>query len=203
MHIRVAKFFSLFAVVALVLAAPALAQETNFDQLSQTEEAAPVITDVEALRLQLVQYTQNPENKDVKFDLVISPTFSSDRVQVTWQAIGVSEIISDTVQQISLLAGEDKTVSFVIRPRGLGATDVRARVEAFAADGTYSATASKTIGTFENAEVFPITNEYRIAQLLVLVKNVSLIAVVIIGSYLLIRFVYKKLRDRAFADTQS
>lgn len=168
--------------------------QSPIDGVSQTEDSKPVIQDVEGLRLNLVQRTQDPITGQVQMDLIIYPQVSSDRVQLSWEVAGVSEALSPKVQVISLKAGNQYVVSFLLKPRQLGLTDVVVRVEAFAADGIYLSTARKSYGSYASGEVFPITNEYRLAQVINTARTLALIGIVLIGAFWLGKFAYTKIQ---------
>lgn len=191
------KLFLTTAFLSLILLFPfsQVSAQSPIDGVSQTEESEPVIQDVEGLRLELVQRIQDPTTMQVRFDLIVYPQITSDRVQVSWEVVGVSEVLSPKVQVLNLVAGNQYAVSLTLKPRQLGLTDIVARVEAFAADGVYLSTARKSFGSYATGEVFPVTTEYRVAQVVNLARTLAFVGVVGIMLYWLARYAYKRIQQ--------
>lgn len=162
-------------------------------QLSETEDTKAVIQDVEGLRLELVQRTQDPGSLEVQFDLFVYAQINSDRVQVTWQVGGSSELKSPETQTLNVQSGRTYTVSATVLPRQLGTTDISATVQAFSASGTYLATAKKTFGTYTSGEVYPVSGEYRLAQIANVLRWGSVLGMVVIAGIWLAGFVKARL----------
>lgn len=157
-------------------------------------DASTKITDVEGLQLELVQNTQDPGSKEIQFDLVIKSEITSDRVQIIWEVNGKSEIVN-TEQQVCTLSvakGETYRVSLTIKPRAFGITDISAKVEAFQIDGTRVASASKTIGSYENGEVFPPTEGHDLAKTLYFARILGTVAVGVLGTVAVGYFAYRR-----------
>lgn len=183
-------------LVGFVLISPiGVSAQSPIDGVSQTEDSKPIIQDVEGLRLEIIQRTQDPTTMELQFELIVYPQITSDRVQVSWEVVGVSEVISPKTQVLNLKAGNQYVVSMVLRPRQFGLTDVVARVEAYAADGVYLSTARKSFGSYANGEVFPITTEYRIVQVVGIVRQVAFLTLLGIVAYWVGRFGYRKLQE--------
>ncbi|MBL8015146.1 MAG: hypothetical protein JNK26_03080 [Candidatus Doudnabacteria bacterium] len=182
--------------IALILLGLLLVFPTDLvaQELSETESTVPVIQDVDGLRLQLVQRTQDPTSGEVQFDLIVYPKITSDRVQLTWSVNGASELLSAEKQVLNLVAGNYQVISAVVKPRQLGVTDLLARVEGFTAGGVYLATAKKTFGSFATGEVFPLTGEYRFAQIVGGIRTLAIAFIVLILIYWIVSFARQKLR---------
>lgn len=153
-----------------------------------------VIEDVEGLRIELIQRTQDPVTQEVQFELVVYSQINSDRVQVTWQVSGVSERLTEEKKNLVVASGGKYVISMRLKPRQLGVTDVLARVEAYAADGVYLATAKKSFGSFASGEVFPATTEFRVIQLLISLRAIALVVAVIISAYWIGTYAYKRIQ---------
>lgn len=171
------KLVYLLAVLVLSIIPLHVLAATQEEQLDAVNDQV-VIKDVEGLRLNLVQQTQDPGTKEVKFDLVIYSQITSDRVKVSWTVTGSSELITDKSENLYITPGNTYTASATIKPRTYGATKLIVVVEAYEIEGTYISTASKELGTFTNGEIYPITDEYKAAQLTYYLK---FIAIIIIG----------------------
>lgn len=166
---------------------PVAAQE-----LSQTEETKPVIKDLDGLRLEIVQRTQDPTTKEVQFDLVIYPKLTSERVQLTWTVTGTSELLTPEKVNLSIVEQNPLVVSAILKPRQLGVTEVLAKVEVFSAGGVFLATAKKTFGTFASGQVYPISNDFRLAEMVGAVRSTAIFLLVLIALYWVSMFVRNK-----------
>jgi hypothetical protein len=152
----------------IMVAQTVWAQEASIETM---EEQPAVIQDVEGLRLQIVQHTQDPQSKEV---------ITSDRVQVVWSVSGVSRLLTSDVMSLSVEPDKSYVVSAFIVPQGFGTTQVLARVQAFQADGTYISTATKTIGSLATQEVVPVTTQYRVAQIVLFIRTFALVVLLLI-----------------------
>jgi len=143
-------FLSVVAFAACANLFPLQAQQAN------AQDEQPVIQDVQGLRLQIAQHTQDPYTKEVRLDVVVYSQITSDRVQVVWSVNGVSKLLNPAggVVTLSVQPNQYYVTSAVILPQGLGNTQIVARVQAFQADGTYISTASKNIGSLGSRDVF-------------------------------------------------
>jgi hypothetical protein len=158
-------------ILASTLWLPVYAQPIEFDSEVKVQ-------DVEGIQLQLIQNTQDPGSKHVKFDLVIASQVTSDRVQVRWEVTGKSELVSGGgTTTLRVVPNEIYTVPLVVWPREFGVTNVKAFVEAFQVDGTRVATASQTFGSYEDGEVFPPTDDHNLVKTLFFARTFALIAV--------------------------
>jgi len=179
-------------VFVLILSVPLhVLAATQEEQLDAVDDQI-VIKDVEGLRLNLVQQTQDPGTKEVRFDLVIYSQITSDRVQISWSVTGSSELITDKSESMYLTPGNTYTASATVKPRTFGATKLIVTVEAYEIEGTYISTASKEFGTFTNGEIYPITDEYKAAQLTYYLQFVAIIIIVILFLGVTIIFLLKR-----------
>jgi len=197
MRIKLLPKILVLSLLTLVFAAqPVWAQEASIETM---EEQPAVIQDVEGLRLQIVQHTQDPVTKEVRLDVVVYSQITSDRVQVVWQVNGVSRLLTPDTNSLTVAPDKSYVVSATILPQGFGTTQVLARVQAFQVDGTYISTATKTIGSLATQEVVPITTQYRVAQIVLFIRTFALVVLVLIIAIILtvLGFVqFKKILDR-------
>jgi hypothetical protein len=179
---RITTFIATLSFVFLT-ASPVLAQSNN--QINSES----VIQDVEGLRLRLVQNTQDPETKQIRFDLTVTSQITSDRVQLKWEAPGAEIVRGEASVNFAVSAGNSYTYSIFIRPRILGVMNVRATVQAFQVDGIKLASATKTIAFSTAGEVFPKAGNHDLAILVNTIRQTSATIFVVlaaIGAALLI-----------------
>jgi hypothetical protein len=80
-------FLLLCPFLLTIFSPETMAQEKDVETEREVE-----IEDVEGLRVELNQYTQDPHSKRVKFEMVLLPTVNSDRVRITWEISGTSTV---------------------------------------------------------------------------------------------------------------
>ncbi len=171
-------------ILLLVLLTPNL---VHAQESMEFEPPKIVIQDTEGLKVQLVTHTQNPDDKTVRLELVIYSQIQSDRVQISWESNGVVEILSDVTETLSLVPNQTYTTFIIVRPRFFGVSTITAKVEAFEAQGTYTATASLTIGSYTDGSVFPVTSEFLTAQT---VNTINKLMKLVFWGYVLVFALY-------------
>jgi hypothetical protein len=165
--------------VILIMPSPAFAQDSEQDSANGLtdnleEDIVPVIEDVEGLRLKLVEHSQEPDTKEIVFDIVIYSQIRSDRVQLNWSIDGVSTLESEGNQlSFRVDPGTVKKVRIVVKPRDRGVSNLRIRVEAFEVEGTYLATAFQRVYSLEDGTRLPRTDTYRFNQVVAMVRGVA------------------------------
>lgn len=165
------------------------------DDTGSETTKAPEIKDVKGLRLQLVQHTQDPQNQHVKFELIAFSQITSDRVQITWNVTGSGRLVSDSKQTLSNIeVNKIYRLDADVLPQIQGTMEVSAKIEAFAADGTYLATARQIVGVYPSKEVYPLTTNYRIGQIVVFLRTADILGIVAIVGFLLLRIAYTQFR---------
>lgn len=196
---RVTVFVFAINLMAFVAAAPVIfAQSVLADTTLETK-----VNDAKNLRLFLYQHTQNPQDKSIKFDLVINSQITSDRVQLTWFiSDGPSQYLQIENQQIvqvktikqdiTLESGKQYTFSQLLQPLNRGTTQLLVQVESYSASGRVLATVSKPVWTDAsiNALVLSegklvISNEYRLAQYLNYLRIFAIAGIIIVVIYYL------------------
>jgi hypothetical protein len=80
-------FLLLCPILLTTFSPETMAQEGDVEAEYETE-----IEDVEGLRIELNQSTQDPSSKRVKFEMTLHPTVNSDRVRITWEIGGKSTV---------------------------------------------------------------------------------------------------------------
>lgn len=168
------------------------------EEIITDEENTPVeINDSVTLRAEFIENTQNPSNKNIKFEMILKPRISSDRVQVNWQLTGVSIFINpentpllqnleytDTKisGNLSVVAGETYRFPITVRPTTVGVTEVYGTARLTAVDRGYLTTVRKNFVSNRSREILPITSEYKQKQTINFILTVVKIIGGIIGS---------------------
>lgn len=180
------KKFIFTLLFLFILTNPVIAQDEN------VQDQAPVINDVEGLRAEFKQYTQDPESKEVKFELVLKSNLDSDRVRVTWSLMtldGKGSVFKDPSQSIKFIniqKGQNYTIPITIIPTGKGEVQLLGKVESFKAGATFTVTASKVYASNTIQEILPLTNDYVSARRNVLLKNIA----IFVGLFALTIFIF-------------
>jgi|SRR5690606_3338268 len=171
----------LFTISALAL--PVSAQsETDLNQ-----DQAPEIKDVPGLRAEFKQYTQDPESKEIKFEMILKSNLDSDRVRVTWTLTTLSgrgavfKTPTEATRNIEIEKGQTYTIPITVVPTGQGAIELLGTVESFKADATFTVTVKKIFGTNASLEVLPITQEYIQARTMVIIRNIVIFAALFVA----------------------
>lgn len=130
----------------------------------------------ESISTELKEYTQNPENKTIKYELILISSARSDNVRVTWTITGNSTVDEVKTKTVRTRIEPDKTYKLPIEilPRGQGSTEVSAKAEVFQVDGTLTSTVRTNFATNEHGEKLPITDEYNQSKTISTVKNIVL-----------------------------
>ncbi len=145
-------------------------------------DQAPVIQDVEGLRADFNQETQDPESKQVTFEMILKSGIDADRVKITWTLQGSSKFVNDTdaTKDITIQSGKTYSIPITILPTGYGVTELRGQAEAFKADGSYLVLVRKNFASNASQEVLPLTAEYNQAKTLSIVKTVVIVAIIFV-----------------------
>lgn len=177
---------------------PVIAQTTD-----QNTDIAPVITDVEGLRAEFKQDTQNPATKSVKFTMVLHSTIDSDRVRITW-TINCKCAFSDNnssyqitnftaVTNMTIQKGQTYNVPIDITFAPITDVDAQneiiAKAEAFGVANNYVVTIRKDVFTDKDAEVIKaikdgqpvLPDDYASAKNSYLIQTIVIIFVVVIA----------------------
>ncbi|MCS7317401.1 MAG: hypothetical protein NZZ41_03650 [Candidatus Dojkabacteria bacterium] len=119
------------------------------------------------LTLNLIQYTQNPENKKVRFEVEIRSDINSDRVEIRWILDG-NVRYADPSQKKQILSVTKNSIhkrSIEVIPTGtnedgIGISQVMVEVEAFFVNSSILSTDRKTFLSNKQEEVVVIkTND--------------------------------------------
>ncbi len=156
-----------------------------------TQSKAPEIQDVDGLRTEFKQYTQDPATKKVKFEMVLKSNIDSDRVRITWTTTGPNifekqgnyVIEGNTARgDISIRKGQTYVIPIEVTILGGGVNELFGRAEAFLAESTYIATVRKNYATNSESEVLPITDEYTSIKTRNLIITIVLIIMAVAAS---------------------
>lgn len=178
----------LFFIVTLMCTPFPVSAQSEADL--RENESLPVIEDVEGLRADFEQKTQNPRSKEVEFVLYLNSQIDSDRVKITWDLIGSSVFLepSEQLRYTFIERGQSYQIPIKIKPVGQGVTEIRATVEAFKADATYVVSVRKNFATNSDSEVLPLSDEYKAAKLTVQIVNtvvwvVAILVTIVLGFF--------------------
>lgn len=165
-----------------------------------TQNQSAEIQDVEGLRAQFVEYTQDPATKVIKFEMILVSNIDSDRVRITWNTNGANvfkpqagyEITGNTARgNISIKKGETYRIPISLEITGSGINELTGKAEAFLADSTFIATVRKNFATNEDAEVLPLTDSFTQARTRNLIFNAVIIILIVVAISLAIYFALK------------
>ena len=192
---KILKTLVLFVLVISLTPTALFAQTTDESSL-QTENEVAVVEDVEGLRAEFKEYTQNPESKVVKYEMVINSNIDSDRIKVTWSLRGFSTFVDKTqaVKNISVQKGKSYSLAIELLPSGKGVTELVGKAEAFTVDGSFVATVRKNFATNSDQEVLPLTDSYKSAKNISTIKNLVITSLILVAIIALAFFGYKRFR---------
>lgn len=154
-----ATLTSLLVLISFV--SPTLAQEDTTED-EEVEDTPAEIVDIRGLRAELEQFTQDPETGRVRFEMILTSTIDSDRVQITWDVSGNSIFAEDQRETFNTRIESGKTyrVPIEIIPSGKGVTELFGKVESFELGNTFLVTVRKNFATNLDGEVLPVTQEF-------------------------------------------
>jgi hypothetical protein len=135
-----------------------------------------VLAHGESINTELKEYTQNPESKIIKYELILESSARSDNVRVTWTITGNSKTGDAKTKTVRTSIEPDKTYTLPIEilPSGQGTTELTAKAEVFQVDGTLTSTVRTNFATNQYGEKLPLSSEYNQSKTLSTVKNVVL-----------------------------
>lgn len=154
------------------------------------------------LTITLTQKVQNPENKNIPFELVIDPKISSQRAQLTWQITGVSKFAENqqTVVNIILSKGVKQSYSIEVLPLTSGQSEIVAELEVFKVDKRSVISEQKIFFTNSAGEYLEIQSDgqlkipsdYANLQTFIIIRNIIYV-IAGLGLFALMGFVTVKL----------
>lgn len=179
-------------VVLMTALVPAIAWGQAASEQMPTEEVLPTIKDNSQLQLALVHATQNPDTKDITYELLIYSQIASDRVQVSWRVTGNTQLITPSnTPAFSMAKDSVRRVKVTVRPRSNGLSNIAFTVQIFEARGTVVSTANQDIFTTRDGTVFPVTPSYQTLQFVGIARSVAqavlTLALLVFGLYILYR----------------
>lgn len=174
-----------------ILIYPLFANTISYAQDLTTQSQQAVIQDVDGLRAEFKEYTQDPSSKKIKYEMILKSNIDSDRVRIVWTISGggifeVQEgytIDKNTARgNIIVRKGQTYTIPIVVTVTSEGITELLGRAEAFLAESTYIATVRKNFAANSDAEVLPLTDAYLQARTLNLIFNIIVIILITAAS---------------------
>ncbi len=154
------------------------------------------------LTITLTQKVQNPENKNISFELVIDPQISSQRAQLTWQITGVSKFVEnqENVVNIILTKGVQQSYSIDVLPLTSGQSEIVAELEVFKVDKRSVLSEQKIFFTNSAGEYLEIQSDgqlklpadYTNLQTFIIIRNIIYV-IAGLGLFALTGFVTVKL----------
>lgn len=147
------------------------------------------INDTSKLRATFVENIQRPSDKVIRYELVLTTAVSSDRVKVTWETLGIVDIVNPNQLEntVTVQAGNTYRFPLDVRPTGQGVSEIKGIAELFEADARSLAFVRKNFASNANGEVLPLSDNYNAAKLryqsFVLLRNGVLLTLVIAGGY--------------------
>lgn len=154
-----------------------------------TQSQSPQIQDVEGLRAEFKEYTQDPATRKIKYEMILKSNIDSDRVRITWTTTGANVFepqpgytIEGTVARgnVSIKKGQTYSIPIEITVTGEAVNELFGRAEAFLASSTYVATVRKNYASNAEGEVLPLTDQYNQAKTQNLILNVLVIIIAVV-----------------------
>lgn len=166
------------AILAIFLPLVSLSYVSAQDATTTDQPAE--IKDIEGLKAEFKQNTQDPESKNIKFEMILHSNIDSDRVKVTWTVTGSSKIVNTNEKRVDLdiRKGQTYTIPITILPVGKGVSEVYGTAQSVNVASSFLVTVRKNYASNSDSEVLPITSEYQTARVLSIVKSVLIIVVI-------------------------
>lgn len=197
---------SLFQLGIVLLPINVIFSQENSDMPIDTEKTT--IKDVEGLRAELTQLSQDPESKYIRFELKLSSAIYSERVKVTWSVSGQSIFVNNVEKERDFVVEEGKTYIIPVtllptkinetlaKAQPYAATEILATVESFGAGATFVITARKNFASNSEGEYVTVVDgkiglpkEYSNAKNLIFFRNIGIIILAVsIGLFLGYKF---------------
>jgi hypothetical protein len=153
-----------FSVLALVPSStPSIAVTQPTTQELESNDQPAQVEATKELRAEFKQYTQDPRSKKIRFEMILKPTITSERVEIQWAIRGVSTATKDAKLKgfLRVKAGETYRIPIEVVPTTNGATEIYGRAQVFEADSNIVATVRKNFASNIKGEVLPISSEYK------------------------------------------
>lgn len=171
-----ALVFALFSV--------AKAQELPEGDLTTSQEASIVLN----------QKTQNPETKEIVFELEIESNVTTDRARIVWQVSGASVFVEKETNITNLFLESGKKYLYPIRilPISSGQSEILVTLEIYKVDKRTGLSAHKIFFTNSNSEYLEIGEngeltlpaDYTNLQSFTIIKNIFIIFGILVGIFI-------------------
>ncbi|MFS8130418.1 MAG: hypothetical protein ACMG57_00415 [Candidatus Dojkabacteria bacterium] len=170
-----------FAILAIFTSL--IGYTSIYAQDASTADLPAEIKDFDGLKAEFRQNTQDPDSKNIKFEMVLHSNIDSDRVKVTWTVSGASKMVNTSEKRVDLdiRKGQTYTIPITILPVGKGISEVYGTAQSVSVESSFLVTVRKNYSSNSDSEVLPITQEYQTAKSLLVVKNVLILVLVIGG----------------------
>jgi hypothetical protein len=197
LHVKKAQYIIQLALLSIGLFNPIVISAQDLTQQNQAAE----VQDVESLRASFNEYTQNPANKRVKFEMVLKSNIDSDRVRITWTTQGPSifedqsgyTIDGNTARgNIAIRKGQTYTIPIEVTVAGEGINELFGKAEAFQAESTFVATVRKNYASNESGEVLPLTDAYNQAKTQNTILNIIVVVIAVVAILVAIYFALRQ-----------
>ncbi len=136
----------------------------------------PVLAESAGIRIssELKEYSQNPEGKVLKYEMILNSEVRSDNVRVTWTVRGNVKFVDSTkaIRRFGVESGQAYTIPIEVIPTGSGSAELTGKAEVFQVDGTLTSTVRTNFVINTELEKLPLTDEYNNAKRLSSIKNV-------------------------------
>ena len=175
---RLFFFFALFVLTSFFIFIPNISAQ---EDLIKDESLDNSIRNQGNIEVELIQNTQDPKTKKIKFDLVIKPTITSDRVKVEWNVTGVSGLDPSYSNsfETKVVAGNIYIYSVEIVPTKAGITELIATIRINHKSQNIVSTKRKTFASNFEREAVPITKEYSDAKTIMYITDVIFLVFVV------------------------
>lgn len=193
---RILLYVGIFQFGVILLPIDVVFSQENSN--TSISEEKTTIKDVEGLRAELTQMSQDPESKYIRFELKLTSSIYSERVKVTWNVTGQSIFVNQDEKVRDFVVEENKTyvIPVTILPTGISAataktqpyaaTEILATVESFGAGATFVVTARKNFASNIDGEYITVVNgkiglpqEYTNAKNLIFFRNLGIVLLVV------------------------
>ncbi|MEO6729547.1 MAG: hypothetical protein ABIM99_06525 [Candidatus Dojkabacteria bacterium] len=174
-HVSITVTFAILAIFSSVIGfSPIYAQE------AASADKPAEIKDFDGLRAEFKQETQDPDSKNITFNMILKSNINSDRVRIDWTLSGTSKLLNDKdkTKTLSIKQGETYTIPITITPTSEGVTEIYGTAQSVNVDSSFLVTVRKNFAFNNSLEVLPITSEYTTARTLSIVKSIVLVLLV-------------------------
>lgn len=136
------------------------------DDESQDTDNSLSITNNDYFQLELIRKAQNPFNKKIPFEIVITPKIDSPKTQIIWSTSSVFTVEKEHSEFVSLENGNTYTYSAKLKPNKEGTYNISVNVVSWQFNSNKSATVEYNITINKSLTVQPVDTMYIVTLLL-------------------------------------